>query len=58
MLVNPKAASTHLALSALSAVKEQGPDSLVTVEALRKQIQNLVGDVDLPECLDDAIGEM
>lgn len=40
-------------------MKEQGPDdSLVTVEALRKQIQNLVGDVVLPECLDDAIGEM
>ena len=56
---NPKAASIHLALSALSAVKEQGPTSVITTESLRKQIQNLVGDeVDLPECFDDAIGEM
>ncbi|KAL4063731.1 hypothetical protein V8B97DRAFT_1914141 [Scleroderma yunnanense] len=56
---NPKAASTHLALSALSAIKEQGPDSPVTVEALGKHIQNLVGnEVDLPESLGDTLGEI
>ncbi|KAG6332127.1 hypothetical protein ID866_6964 [Astraeus odoratus] len=56
---NPKASCTHLALSALSAVREKTADSPITAEVLRKQIQSLVGEgVELPECLDEAVGEL
>lgn len=56
---NPKAACLHLSLSALSAVREQSPGWPISAEALRKQVRTVVGDeVELPECLDDFVGEI
>ena len=55
----PKETSTHLALSALFALQGTGAGSQPTVELLRGQVQSIVGDgVELPEVLDDAIGEL
>jgi NEDD8-activating enzyme E1 regulatory subunit len=52
----PKEASTHLALSALSAL----PTDLSPAEdSLRATAQNIVGqDVELPDEFDNAVGEM
>ncbi|KAF8123015.1 hypothetical protein EV363DRAFT_1229758 [Boletus edulis] len=55
----PKETATHLALSALFALQGNHPGSSPTVEQLRGQVQSVVGDgIDLPEALDDAIGEL
>lgn len=52
----PKETATHLALSALSSFPA---DVTPTVESLRAAVQSMVGqDVDLPEELDNAVGEM
>ncbi|KAI6026547.1 hypothetical protein BKA83DRAFT_676286, partial [Pisolithus microcarpus] len=56
---NPKAACLHLSLSALSTLKDQSPDLPISTEALRKQVISIIGDeAELPECLDDFIGEV
>jgi NEDD8-activating enzyme E1 regulatory subunit len=57
----PRETATHLALSALFALREDedGTGSPPSGERLRQQIQRTVGDdVQLPEALDDAIGEL
>ncbi|KAH0828583.1 hypothetical protein J3R83DRAFT_2855 [Lanmaoa asiatica] len=55
----PKETSTHLALSALSALKGNDSGSPPTIELLRQQVQSIVGDsVELPEAFDEAIGEV
>ncbi|KAF9218592.1 hypothetical protein BS17DRAFT_791049 [Gyrodon lividus] len=59
LVSNPKETCTHLALSALFTLNEKKPGLLPTAEALRQQIQGTVGEgVELPECVDDAIGEL
>ncbi|KZT64805.1 hypothetical protein DAEQUDRAFT_717458 [Daedalea quercina L-15889] len=57
---SPRETATHLALSALSTILNKTPDgSTVTVEALRTEVQKLVGEgVELPEEIGSAIGEL
>lgn len=51
-----KETATHLALSALSSLPR---DIEPTEESLRAGVQNIIGqDVELPEELDNAVGEM
>jgi amyloid beta precursor protein binding protein 1 len=53
---NPKETSTHLALSALSALPT---DVSPAEESLRATAQNITGqDVELPDEFDNAVGEM
>ncbi|EGN97124.1 hypothetical protein SERLA73DRAFT_92105 [Serpula lacrymans var. lacrymans S7.3] len=57
--VSPKETSTHLALSALFTLLSRQPDIPPTEEALRTEIQSVIGQgVELPEQLDDALGEI
>ena len=52
----PKETSTHLALSALSALPT---GVFLTEESLRAMVQNIIGqDVELPDDFDNAVGEM
>jgi len=52
----PKETATHLALSALSSLRAEASP---TDESLRAAVQSIVGqDVDLPEELDNAVGEL
>lgn len=57
---SPKEAATHLALSALAQLQRaQTASASVSDEALRAGVQALVGaGVELPEEVDDAVGEM
>ncbi|KIJ64100.1 hypothetical protein HYDPIDRAFT_91029 [Hydnomerulius pinastri MD-312] len=56
---HPKGTCTHLALSALSALKVNNPGTPPNAEALLQQIQSTLGeDVELPETVSDAIGEI
>ncbi|KAI9570968.1 hypothetical protein HD554DRAFT_2037150 [Boletus coccyginus] len=59
LVTSPKETSTHLALSALSALEGNGAGSPPTVELLRREVQSIVSyGVELPEELDHAIGEL
>ncbi|KAG8221626.1 hypothetical protein J3R82DRAFT_1904 [Butyriboletus roseoflavus] len=55
----PKETSTHLAMSALFALEGTTSGRLPSIERLHQHVQTIVGDgVELPEMLDDAIGEL
>ncbi|KAG9311294.1 hypothetical protein JVU11DRAFT_8382 [Chiua virens] len=55
LVANPKETATHLALSALCALRA---DASPTVERLREHVQTMVGEVELPEAVDCALGEI
>lgn len=59
----PKEVSTHLALSALAALRAREPDASITVEKLTKEAHTIVGAYEWPDeaaadALDKAVGEM
>ncbi|KAI8973167.1 hypothetical protein BD414DRAFT_499348 [Trametes punicea] len=60
LMTFPRETATHLGLSALTNLLSRSYDpSRITVEALRAEVISVVGeDVDLPEELDAAIGEI
>ncbi|KAH7923031.1 hypothetical protein BV22DRAFT_1130938 [Leucogyrophana mollusca] len=59
LLVTPKGLLIHLSLSALSSLNTREPGVLLTVEALRAEVQAIIGEgVVLPDELEEVIGEL